>query len=126
MQGLLRIAAGIPATVFLVVGLAWLVAPGFVSGQMRMPLLTGDGLSTQIADLASFFLTLGGSILIALVTGRALWLYPAILLLTFGAAGRVIAWAAHGASLPPDMIAVEVVVAGLLTVLARKMATDAA
>jgi hypothetical protein len=119
-----KIAAGVPAVVFIVVGLAWLLAPGFVAAQMRMPLLTGDGLSTQIGDLAAFFLTMGGSI--ALLTHRSVWLYPAIMLLTFAAAGRVIAWLAHGAGLTLDMIVVELVVAGLLMVLARKTAADGA
>jgi hypothetical protein len=119
-----KIAAAVPAGVFIVVGLAWLVAPGFVSARMRMPLLDGDGLSTQIGDLGSFFLVLGGSIAIALLTHRSVWLYPAIMLLGFAVAGRVIAWLAHGAGLPLDMIAVEVVVAGLLIVLARKMEAE--
>ena len=117
-----KIAAAVPAGVFIVVGLAWLVAPGFASAQMGMPLLEGDGLSTQIGDLAAFFLTLGGSIAIALRTDRAIWLYPAIMLLGFAAAGRVIAWLGHGASLLLDMIVVEVAVAGLLILVARKMA----
>jgi hypothetical protein len=117
-----RIAAAVPAGVFILIGLAWLVAPGFASAQMRMPLLEGDGLSTQIGDLAALFLTLGGSIAIALMTYRAVWLYPAVMLLGFAAAGRVIVWLGHGASLPLDMIIVEVTVAGLLILLARKMA----
>jgi len=89
---------------------------------MRMPLLEGDGLSTQIGDLAAFFLTLGGSIAIALRTDRTIWLFPAIMLLGLAAAGRVIAWLGHGASLLLDMIIVEVAVAGLLILVARKMA----
>ncbi|MTI42164.1 short-subunit dehydrogenase [Roseibium hamelinense] len=119
-----RIAAGVPAIVFIVVGLAWLVAPGFVSAQMLMPLLAGDALSTQIGDLSAFFLTLGGSIMIALVTRRTVWLYPAIMLLAFAATGRVVAWLAHGAGLPPQMIVVEIVVVGVLIVLARRMAAE--
>lgn len=119
-----KIAAGVPAVVFVLVGLAWLLTPGFVSAQMRMPLLSGDGLSTQIGDLAAFFLAMGGCIIIALLSGRPTWLYPAIMLLIFAAAGRVIAWLAHGASLPVDMIFVEAVVAGLLVVLARKLVAE--
>lgn len=122
-----RIAAGLPAAVFISVGFAWLIAPEFVSARMRMPLLDGDGLSTQIGDLAAFFLALGTAIIIALQTNRSVWLYPPIMLLVLAATGRVIAWLAHGASLPFDMIVVELVVAGFLIVLARKMAAaDAA
>lgn len=126
MHGAWRIVAGVPAGMFIVVGLAWLLAPAFASTQMRMPLLDGDGLSTQIGDLASFFLVLGSSITISLLTRRSVWLYPAIMLLAFAAAGRVIAWLAHGAGLPLDMIVVELVVAGLLMALTRKTAADGA
>lgn len=121
-----KLAAGVPAAGFIVVGLVWLLAPGFVSAQMRMPLVEGDGLSTQIGDLAAFFLTLGGSIAIALATHRAVWLYPAIMLLTLAAMGRLIAWLAHGAGLPLDMIVVEVAVASLLIVVSRKMTAEGA
>jgi hypothetical protein len=103
-------------------GLGWLIAPGIVAGQLRMNLLTGDSLSTQIGDLAALFLTTGICILAALNTGRAVWLYPAIMLLGIAASGRLIAWFFHGAGLTIDMIAVEVVVATLLVVLSGKLA----
>jgi hypothetical protein len=121
-----RIGAGVLAGVFAVMGLAWVLAPDFASARMRMALLDGDGLSTQIGDLGSFFLVLGGSIGIALLTRRSVWLYPAIMLLALAATGRVIAWQAHGAGLPLDMILVETVVAGFLFALARKMAAEGA
>ncbi len=57
-----------------------------------MALLDGRGLSTQLADLASFFLTLGGCILAGLITGNRLWFYPAVSLLGVAAFGRVLAW----------------------------------
>ena len=121
-----KIAAGVPATVFIVAGLSWFVAPGFVAARLRMALLEGDGLATQIGDLGSFFLVMGTAITIALVTDRAIWFYPAIMLLAVAATGRVIAWLAHGANLTLDMIVVEVVVAGLLFVVSRKMTAAAA
>ncbi len=121
MNNLWKIAAGILGGLFIVMGLIWLLAPGFISTQMRMDLLTGDGLSTQIGDLASFFLTLGSCIAIALVTMRPVWLYPPVMLLAFAAAGRLIAWGLHGAGLAIDMILFEVVVATLLFVVAQKM-----
>jgi len=116
-----KIAAGLPALVFLLLGLAWLMAPEFASARMRMALLTEDGLSTQIGDLAAFFLMMGCSILIALGTQNRVWLYPTILLLCLAVAGRLIAWQVHGAGLPIDMIAVEGVAAGLLTAVAFKL-----
>lgn len=126
MRKIWKIGASLPAVVFILMGLGWLLAPGLVSEQLRMPLLEGDGRSTQIGDLAAFFLTMGGAILIALRTNRSVWLYPPIMLLLFAATGRVIAWLAHGAGLTLDMILVELVVAGALFMLARKMGVDEA
>lgn len=126
MRKVWTIGAGLSAVAFILVGLGWLWAPGLVSARLRMPLLEGDGLSTQIGDLAAFFLTMGGAILIALRTNRSIWLYPPIMMLLFAATGRVIAWLAHGAGLAFDMILVEVVVAGALFMLARKMGVDEA
>ena len=124
MRKVWTIGAGLSAVAFILVGLGWLWAPGLVSARLRMPLLEGDGLSTQIGDLAAFFLTMGGAIMIALRTNRSVWLYPPIMMLLFAATGRVIAWLGHGAGLALDMILVEAVVAGSLFVLARKMGAD--
>ncbi len=122
----LKVLAGLPALVFIMVGLAWWIAPQFVGTQFRMDLLGGAGLSTQIADLAAFFLTLGGTILIGLASGNRVWLYPPIMLLAFAIVGRLIAWLVHGADLTIDMIAVEAVVIAILVSNVRAAAKQAA
>jgi hypothetical protein len=122
----LKMLAGLPALVFVIVGLAWWIAPQFVGSHFRMDLLGGAGLSTQIADLAAFFLTLGGTILIGLATGNRVWFYPPIMLLAFAIGGRLIAWLVHGADLTVDMIAVEAVVIGILVANVRAAAKEAA
>ena len=113
---------GLPGVVFAAIGLIWLIAPGFAASQLGMTLLTGAGLSAQIGDLASFFLVLGGCILVALYTGQRAWLYPSVMLLGFAAFGRILAWAFHGATFAIDMIAVEVIVAGMLVLASKKLA----
>ncbi len=105
---------GTAAVLFVLTGIAWLVVPTLVATKLGMTLLTGVGLSTQIADLASFFLTLGGCMLIGLTTGNRVWFYPAIMLLGIAAGGRILAWLFHDAALALDMIIVEVIVAALL------------
>ncbi|MEO0696710.1 MAG: hypothetical protein AAFY84_11480 [Pseudomonadota bacterium] len=109
-----KIAAGIPALLLVLLGFAWWVAPDFVTAQLGMTLQRGAGLSTQIGDLASFFITLGACVLIALMSGNRLWFYPAIMLLTFAIVGRWIAWLFHGAELTVGIIAVETALVGLL------------
>lgn len=114
MHPVLRILVGIPALPFFAVGLAWLVVPRFVADAFGMALLDGVGLSTQVADLGSFFLTLSVCLAAAAITQRRLWLVPPLLLVGIAAVGRLIAWMAHGAELALDMIAVEAVLAGIL------------
>lgn len=74
-----KIGASLPVVAFILIGLGWLLAAGLVSEPMRMPMLEGDGRSTQIGDLAALFLTMGGATLIALRTNRPVWLYPPIM-----------------------------------------------
>jgi hypothetical protein len=53
------VAVSLPVLMFALIGFRWSVAPGFVGAQLGMAYLSGVGLSTQIGDLVSFFLTLG-------------------------------------------------------------------
>ena len=114
MSAVLKIMAVIPALSFVLVGLAWWINPEFAASPLGMELLDGTGLSSQIADLAGFFLTLGGTILIGLFSANRFWLYPPIMLLGFAIIGRLIAWVFHGADLAIDMIAVEAIVIAVL------------
>lgn len=109
-----KILTGLPGVIFVSIGLIWLIAPGFAASQLGMSLLTGVGLSTQIGDLASFFLVLGSCILTALLRGQRNWLYAPIMLLGCAAVARVIAAAFHGATFAIELVAVEVSVAALL------------
>lgn len=114
MNRTLKTVITLPALVFVAIGAAWWVAPAIVAEQLGMTLLDGVGRSTQMADLASFFGTLGACMLAGVVTGNRTWLMPAILLLGLAAPGRVHAWLFFDAALAWDMIAVEIVVIGIL------------
>jgi hypothetical protein len=109
----LRVPLVVFGLIFVGTGATWLAAPAFAASKMGMALLEPEGRSTQIGDLASFFLTLGTCILVGSVRGHRQWFHPAILLLALAAAGRTAAWLSHGAG-PPVMAAVEVVVVLLL------------
>ena len=63
--------------------------------------------------------------LVALVSGRRVWFYPPIILLSLTALGRVIAWLVHDAALAVDLIAPEVIVATLLLVASRRLPEQA-
>jgi len=121
MNRVLKILVLLPAILFLVTGLRWLVAPAGVAPTFGLTLDQGVGLSSQVGDMSAFFLTLASCMLIALISGRRSWYYPAIMLLSITAVGRVLAWLVHDATLALDLIAPEVIVSIILLVASRRL-----
>ena len=124
MNRILQILVLLPAILFVVMGVRWLVDPAGVAPDFGLVLGEGLGLSSQVGDMSGYFLTLGICMLAALVSGRRVWYYPPILLLLLTAVGRLIAWLLHDAALAPQ-IAAEIVVAVILLVAARRLAREA-
>ena len=122
MNRVLQVLVTLSGLLFLGIGLRWLIDPASAAAQLGMPLLDGVGRSTQVGDMMGFFITLGSSILIALVTAKRTWYYPGIMLLGVAAVGRLLAWSMHDAALAVDMIAAEAVIASLLFFASRKLA----
>ena len=106
---------------FIVTGLRWLLAPVGVAPEFGLVLSSGVGLSSQIGDMSAFFLTLGVCILMGLITQRAIWYYPPIILLSLTAVGRLLAWLLHDAALAMNLIAPEVIVALILLIALRRI-----
>jgi uncharacterized membrane protein len=119
MKMVLKIIVGLPAVLFVVMGLRWLVAPADIAPEFGFVLGDGLGRSSQVGDFAAFFLTLGVCILMALVSGRRLWYYPPAMLLLLAAIGRILAWTLHDATFAGDMIVFEIAVAALLLAASR-------
>ena len=109
---------------FIVTGLRWLLAPAGVAPEFGLVLSSGVGLSSQIGDMSAFFLTLGVCILMGLTTQRTLWYYPPMILLSLTAVGRILAWLLHDAALATGLIAPEVIVALILLIASRRLATQ--
>jgi len=109
---------------FIVTGLRWLLAPAGVAPEFGLVLSSGVGLSSQIGDMSAFFLTLGVCILMGLATQRTLWYYPPIILLSLTAVGRILAWLLHDAALATGLIVPEVIVALILLIASRRLATQ--
>lgn len=118
---LLKLLVLLPAILFIVTGIRWLVAPAGIATNFGMTLEQGLGLSTQVGDLGAFFLTLGSCMLIAIISERRSWFYPPIMLLAIAALGRVLAWLLHGATLAIPQITVELLVALILLVASRRL-----
>ena len=109
------------AILFLVMGVRWLVAPAGVAPDFGLTLSDGIGLSSQIGNMAGFFLLLGSCMLIALISGHRSWYYPPMMLLAITALGRTVAWLLHDATLAVSQIMTEVVVAIILLLASRRL-----
>lgn len=109
------------AILFLVMGVRWLVAPAGVASDFGLTLSDGIGLSSQIGNMAGFFLLLGSCMLIALISGHRSWYYPPMMLLAITALGRTVAWLLHDATLAVSQIMTEVVVAIFLLLASRRL-----
>ena len=119
MKKVLSVIIALPAVMFIMTGLRWLVDPATAAAQFGMPLLDGIGLSTQIGDLAAFFIAGGMFVFIALITSKRSWYYPPIMLVGFTALFRILAWLLHDATLAVQMIVPEIVIAMLLLAASR-------
>jgi len=119
LSKILSLLVLLPAILFVVTGLRWLVAPAGVAPEFGLTLDQGVGLSSQVGDMAGYFLTLGVCMLTALVSGRRSWYYPAILLLCITALGRIIAWVVHDAALALNLIAPEIIISLILIAASR-------
>ncbi|NCF18821.1 MAG: hypothetical protein GWP63_11310 [Haliea sp.] len=125
MNKILKALVALPAILFIVTGLRWLVAPAGVAPMFGLTLADGVGLSSQVGDMSAFFLTLGICMLVGLVTGRRVWFYPPIMLLLLTAVGRILAWLVHDAALALDLIGPEIIVSVILLVAARRLPESA-
>jgi hypothetical protein len=121
MNKILKVLVALPAILFIVTGLRWLVAPAGVAPMFGLTLAEGVGLSSQVGDMSAFFLTMGICMLMGLVTGRRVWFYPPVILLLLTAVGRIVAWLVHDAALALDLIAPEIIVSVILLVAAKRL-----
>ena len=117
MKNVLRVVAGLFGALFLINGLQWIISPATIAEQLGMPLLEGVGLSTQIGDMGSFFITVGAMTLIGVITQTRHWFYAPSILLLVAALYRTLSAALYGAPFVISAIAVEVVV-GLFLIFA--------
>lgn len=121
LNRVLKLLVLLPAILFVVTGIRWLVAPAGIAPDFGLTLAEGAGLSAQIGDMTGYFLTLGSCMLIALVTERRNWYYPPMMLLAITALARIIAWLFHDATLVASAIIVELVVAIILLLASRRL-----
>ena len=121
MNKVLRVLVALPAILFVVTGLRYVIDPAGTAAQFGMPLLDGVGRSSQLGDMTAYFLSLGIFILIALITSKRSWYYPAVILIGLTAIFRVLAWLLHDAALALNLIVPEVIITALLLFAANRL-----
>ena len=124
MKNVLRIVAGLVGVLFFLNGLQWIISPANVAESLGMPLLEGVGLSTQIGDLGSFFITVGAMTLIGAITTTRHWFYAPSMLLLVAALYRTLSTLLYGAPFVMSAIVVEVVVGLFLIFVSSKIALE--
>ena len=124
MKNVLRVIAGLVGALFFLNGLQWIISPANVADSLGMPLLDGVGLSTQIGDLGSFFITVGAMTLIGALTQTRHWFYAPSMLLLVAALYRTLSAALYGAPFVMSAIFVEVLVGLFLIFAGPRIATE--
>ena len=124
MKNVLRIVAGLVGVLFFLNGIQWIISPANVAESLGMPLLEGVGLSTQIGDLGSFFITVGAMTLIGAITTTRHWFYAPSMLLLVAALYRTLSTLLYGAPFVMSAIVVEVVVGLFLIFVSSKIAME--
>lgn len=116
----LRVVAGIIGAFYFLQGINWIANPAGAAEALGMPLLDGLGRSTQVGDMASFFLTIGTMGLLGATRSNPLWLQGWAMLLGGAAVMRTLVWLLHDAAFAGVFIGVEVVSAGALLFVASR------
>lgn len=121
LNRIITVLVVLPAILLLSLGLRWLVDPAGIAPEFGLSLLNGLGLSSQVGNMSAFFLTAGICMLLGVVLKETTWFYPPLMLFLVTAAGRMIAWLAHGATLALQMIAIELVIGTILIVATHRL-----
>lgn len=114
MSFITKFLSSIPAVVFLIIGVFWVLQPGIMAENFGMVLSSGLGLSSQIGDLGSYFVSSALMIFYGIYTNNTHWFYPPILIMLLTALFRTLSTYLHDAPFAADMIGSEILFSGIL------------
>ena len=114
MSLITKFLSSIPAIVFLIIGVFWVLQPGIMAENFGMVLSSGLGLSSQIGDLGSYFVSSALMIFYGIYTNNTHWFYPPILIMLLTALFRTLSTFLHDAPFAADMIGSEILFSGIL------------
>ena len=114
MSFITKFLSSIPAVVFLIIGVFWVLQPGIMAENFGMVLSSDLGLSSQIGDLGSYFVSSALMIFYGIYTNNTHWFYPPILIMLLTALFRTLSTFLHDAPFAADMIGSEILFSGIL------------
>lgn len=114
MSSITKFLSSIPAVVFLIIGVFWVLQPGIMAENFGMVLSSDLGLSSQIGDLGSYFVSSALMIFYGIYTNNTRWFYPPILIMLLTALFRTLSTLLHDAPFAADMIGSEILFSGIL------------
>lgn len=101
----------------------WLIVPARAAAALKMPLLSGSALSTQM-DIGAFFLAGAIFTVLALMTRERPWFIAAAVLVLGAAPYRTVAFALHGAPFLADMVGIEVMMGTIMIIASRVLGRE--
>ncbi|MEO1043579.1 MAG: hypothetical protein AAFX52_14955 [Pseudomonadota bacterium] len=110
----LRTVLLIPAALFTITGIQWIVNPDGVASNFAMSMMESAGLGSQIAHEATYFLTMGVLIGVALLTRARHWFLAPAVMLVFTAFARLCATLLHEADPALGPLVLELLFGALL------------
>ncbi|MEO2174037.1 MAG: hypothetical protein ABGY96_08050 [bacterium] len=111
---IIRVIAAVPGLVMLQGGVSFLINPEQQVSNLGMTLLDGVGRSTQLGDLAAFFIGSAVFIFMGAVLSKGRWLYAGAMLIGGAAMMRILAALVAGAEMATQFIVAELVMTAWL------------
>jgi len=121
MKKIAKLLALLPGVIFLISGLRWLTEPSAAAQMFGMTLLDGIGRSSQIGDMAAYFIAGSVMIFAGLITERRILLQLVAMITALTALFRIVAWLFHDAALATSLIAPEIVFTLILLFAASRL-----
>ena len=107
---------------FLIIGLMWIASPYNAAATFGIfSLSEGIGLSSQLGDTGSYFLSLGIMMIAAVYTQKSIWFYASSIMLSITAVYRILSWLLHDAAFATQFIAAEIFIVLLLLYTSKRI-----
>jgi hypothetical protein len=103
----------------------WIVSPYNAAATFGIfSLSEGIGLSSQLGDTGSYFLSLGIMMIAAVYTQKSIWFYAPSIMLSITAVYRILSWLLHDAAFATQFIAAEIFIVLLLLYTSKRISEN--